>query len=395
MEDSQAFPSKITGIQVIPESSGFALLEFDQALDPLQQKLYYMAVASVDKNEDPEAQALYRLDIAKMADFSGVGLRTLRRNLESVVASLNDMDIKLRSAYVEDGKLKVMFGIFQGLEIDLDDPNSISVRFNYDFRKQILKMKREYDIEYPTKTIMKLSGKFSIPLYTYLIAEAAIIREKRSLSEMSDLFIIRVDKDALLRRLNYTNTIGMFNNRALPLAIKDLNENSEIYIEDGMPKVIKQGRSIVAYEFRVRITTSIEKPIFSRSLLESRYDLVPEMEYLMHRLKEMGLAPSHIKHFQAEATPNRFRIWGNMLYTWYCVGDKQPAYFRKSYDQDWFYESCHNSTEKLFRLVVTEKPEVVDGYMRALHEEYTKRGLYRDDPSFVNDILKHFKNHTK
>lgn len=390
MDNDLTVPNRISGIQVVQESSVFALLEFDQALDPLQQKLYYMSLACVDKNEDPEAQVLYKLDIAKMAELSQVGVKTLRRHLNDVVKSLSDMDVKLRSAYIEDGKIKIMFGIFQGLELDPNDPNSIFVRFNYDFRKQILKMKREYDIEYPTKTIMRLSGKFSIPLYTYLIAEAAIIREKRSLQELSDLYVIRVSKDALLQRLNYTNTLGNFNNRALPLAIKDLNENSEIYIENGMPEIIKQGRTIVAYEFRVRITTSIEKPIFYRSLIESRMDLVPEMDYINTRLKSMGVADSSIKSFNAKVSPNRHRIWGNMLYTWFNVGDHQPAYFRKSYDMDWFGETGQ-TTERFFRMVVAQRPDVVDGYMRALHDEYTKRGLYRDDPSFIDDLLKHFQ----
>ncbi|WP_026767511.1 hypothetical protein [Selenomonas ruminantium] len=62
-------------------------------------------------------------------------------------------------------------------------------------------MKKEYDIEYPTQTILKLDGKFSIPLYTFLIAQAALIREQRTAAEASDVYVIRVDKDTLLRRL--------------------------------------------------------------------------------------------------------------------------------------------------------------------------------------------------
>jgi hypothetical protein len=114
------------------------------------------------------------------------------------------------------------------------------------------------------------------------------------------------------------------------------------------------------------------------------------MDYINTRLKSMGVADSSIKSFNAKASPNRHRIWGNMLYTWFNVGDHQPAYFRKSYDMDWFDETGQ-TTERMFRMVVAQRPDVVDEYMRAIHDEYTKRGLYRDDPTFIDDLLKHFQ----
>ena len=384
--------SQSSAINIVPETSDFALLEFDQALDPLQQKLYYMTLACVGKDEDPEAQIEYQIDIRRMADFSSTNPVSLRQNMRRVVKSLNNMDLKLRPVIVEDDTLTYIFCIYQSIKIDLNDPYSIEVRFNYDFRKQILKMKKEYDIEYPTQTILKLDGKFSIPLYTFLIAQAALIREQRTAAEASDVYVIRVDKDTLLRRLNYTNRVAIFNSRSLPLAIKDLNENSELYIENGMPEIIKEGRSIVAYEFRVHITTSIEKPIFARSLIRSKLDLIPEMEYLSARLLKMGVAESHVKHFNAETNPDRLRILGNMLYTWYAVGDKQPAYFRKSYDENWFSDVCGNVVEKLFRLVMLERSEVADEYMRAIDDEYTKRGVPQN-PHFVEELLKHIAAH--
>ena len=395
MEEEQlSLPLKLSGIHVVPETSDFALLEFDQALDPLQQKLYYMTLACVDKYEDPEAQVEYQIDIRRMAEFSQVTPAVLRQNMGKVVTSLNNMDLKLRPVLDEEDKITFLFGIYQELSISKVDPYLISVRLNYTFRKQILKMKKEYDIEYPTQTIMQLNGKFTIPLYTFLIAEAAKIREQRTAAEASDVFVIRVDKDTLLRRLNYNSQMGIFNKRSLPAAVKEINEHSELYIENGMPEIIKQGRSVVAYEFRVRITTSLEKPIFARSLIRSKLDLIPEMDYLSARLKDMGLAESHIKHFNSEANPDKLRIWGNMLYTWYLIGDKKPAYFRKSYDENWFADVCGNDVTRLFRLVMLERKDVADGYMKAIDEEYTKRGI-PTNPHFVEEILKRIANRQK
>ena len=202
MDEQLSLPMKLSGIHVVPETSDFALLEFDQALDPLQQKLYYMTLACVEKNEDPEASPEYDIDIRRMAEFSNTTPAVLRQNMGRVVTSLNSMDLKLRPVIEDDEKYRVLFGIYQELAISKSDPYLISVRLNYTFRKQILKMKREYDIEYPTQTIMQLNGKFTIPLYTLLIAEAARIRETRSAAEASDVYVIRINKDTLLRRLN-------------------------------------------------------------------------------------------------------------------------------------------------------------------------------------------------
>lgn len=389
MEEQQlSLPLKLSGIHVVPETSDFALLQFDQALDPLQQKLYYMTLACVEKDEDPEAQVEYQIDIHRMAELSDVSPGALKQNMTKVVESLKNMNLKLHSVIEDEDKVRILFGIYQELAISKIDPYLISVRLNYTFRKQVLKMKKEYDIEYPTQTIMRLGGgKITIPLYTFLIAEAARIREDRNWDKSGDVYIIRVSKETLLQRLNFSSQFGIFNKRTLPAAIKEINEHSELYIENGMPEIIKKGRSIVAYEFRVHVNTTIEKPIFARSLIRSKTDLVPEMDYLSARLAEMGVAESHIKHFNAEAKPDRLRIWGNMLYTWYCVGFKKPAYFRKAYDNNWFQDVCGNELTKIFRLVMMERPKIADEYMKNIDDEYTKRGI-PVNPSFIEELVR-------
>ena len=135
MEEEQlSLPLKLSGIHVVPETSDFALLEFDQALDPLQQKLYYMTLACVDKYEDPEAQVEYQIDIRRMAEFSQVTPAVLRQNMGKVVTSLNNMDLKLRPVLDEEDKITFLFGIYQELSISQVDPYLISVSLYYTFR---------------------------------------------------------------------------------------------------------------------------------------------------------------------------------------------------------------------------------------------------------------------
>ena len=388
MEEQLSLPIKLSGIHVVPETTDFALLQFDQTLDPLQQKLFYMTLACVDKGEDPEAQMEYQIDIRRMAEFSGVDSAGLRRNMESAVSALNEMDLKLRPVIEEEDKIHFLFGIYQELTISKLDPYLISVRLNYRFRKQVLKMKKEYDIEYPTKTILQLDGgKYTIPLYTFLIAETARIRESRDFGEAGNVYVIRVSKDALLQRLNYTSQMGAFNNRILPTAIREINEHSEVYVENDMPELIKKGRTVLAYEFRVHVTTTIEKPIFARSLIHGSVDLVPEMDYLVKRMREMKVAESSIKRWQIQANPDRLRIWGNMLYTWAVKGFSFPKYFRASYDHNWFEKETGNELSRLFRLVMTDRPEIADDYMKAIDDEYTKRGIFHN-PHFMEELAK-------
>lgn len=381
----------------IRETVDFALLELNQPLTLLQQKLFYMSIAAVGKNEDAEKAMLYKIDIRNVAALTNTDIKSLRQNLKRVVTEMNNMatTLNLRSPVMldTDGKLKVMYGIYQGMEIDKEDTNNILIRLNYYFRKQILRMKKEYDIEYPLKSIMRLKGgNFTIPLYIYLIAEMAITREKmtteQSLDSRYDIFIERED---LLRKLNYTNKVGLFNVRTLPTVCNEINKCTELNIINAMPDIIKAGKTVTGYIFHLKINTSKETPIFTRSLLKSRLDLVPDMEYLTYRLKSMGVADSTIKHYQAERNPDRLRIWGNMLYTWHMAGDNQPRYYKKAYSENYFNIVCGNDVEKIFRLVMLNNPQIADEYMRSIDNEYTKRGVPAN-PNFIKDLLLRLSN---
>lgn len=228
----------------------FALLEFDVFLSMIQQKLYYMAMAKVQKGEDPEAQVMYRLDIALMSKLSGTPVRSTKRSLLKVIPQLAEMNVKLRTSYVENDNLHMLFNIFQEISIDLHDTNVINVRFNYEFRKQILKMKKEHDIEYSAITIMGLKSRYSISIYTYLITEASLIKSRRGINDedaYNDNYKITVTKEKLFSRLNYNATVADFNRRILPEIIEELNEYSELYVSKY--NILRQGRTIEGYNF--------------------------------------------------------------------------------------------------------------------------------------------------
>lgn len=93
---------------------------------------------------------------------------------------------------------------------------------------------------------MKMKGNYSIPLYIFLIAETAILREKRSLGEVNNSYNIAIGRDELLRKLNYTGKVAQFNIRALPIACAEVNQNTEVYIENGMPSIIRNGNSAIS-----------------------------------------------------------------------------------------------------------------------------------------------------
>ncbi|SEA35677.1 RepB family plasmid replication initiator protein [Selenomonas ruminantium] len=127
-------------------------LQFEQVLDPLQQKLYGMALSCIDKDEDPEAQVEYSIDIRRIAEFSEVNAGAVEQNMEKVVKAFGN--IKFRPVMDDKDKITFPVYVFQEVAFSKIDPYLITVRFNYAFRKQVLKMKKEYDIEDPTQTIM-------------------------------------------------------------------------------------------------------------------------------------------------------------------------------------------------------------------------------------------------
>ena len=349
------------------ETNSFALLEFDSPMTQNQQKLYYLSASLIRKGDDPEENQLYTIDIRDMARAMEVTPASLKNSLNKVVDIFTESNVKLRTAFdIDEKHTAVILGIYQTIVVDKDDPYTINIRFNYDFRKKMLEMKKVHDIEYPVQTILDLDGKYAISLYVFLIANASVIRDEQHITD--GRYDISVTKERLMQALQFEGTNKNFTNKLL-LAVKNLNERSEIYIENGTPEIIKKGRSISEYIFHIRITTTISNPIFSKSILKpgELYE-IPEWDYLMEKAKFIGADESFRKRMRI--SNDRRRCWKSILYTLIMVG-RRGAYLNPAFSENW---AKPYSIQHLIRTLKEMSSQYTDEYIDGLAEEYQKHG---------------------
>ena len=370
---------------IIAETSSFALRNLDADLSTQQQKLYYWIIALVQKEENPEDEIEYSVSISDFAKAMGVKPNGLRRNMKETVSSMAEMNLKLMPYHEsKDGDINVVFGIFQELTILAEDPNTISVRLNYAFRKKIIEMKRQHDIEYPTSTILGLKSKYSIRLYVYIIALLALRREQGDIP-LNGQYVIEIFKDDMYKALSFTGEGKYFNASILKTMMKDLSDHSELVFDSNDPVIRKEGNKVISYKFHVSLHTSLDKPFYVKQVATGD---IPPMEYLLGRLKEMGVAESLIKNIKLHN--DRSRIWGNLLYTWYQQG-QNARYFNSAYHDDYF-ANLATEHKYLFRLVMENKPLFLkdDEYINFLEQEYDKEGL-SPAPSFMEELYRKIK----
>ena len=373
----------------IMETNEFALREFDHPLTMLQQKLYWMSLALIHKGENPEEPSkLYDLDINDMAKLMNTDVKSLRKNMKDAIAKFGDTSVSLRPTFkTAPKKTAYLLGIYQIIFVDQDNASKIQIGFNYYFRKKILEMKQVHDIEYPLKTIVSFRSKYAIQLYIYLIAASSVLRDEQKI--INNRYEIKIDKDDLMRVLQYDGRTADFNRRALAPAIKSINEYSEIYIENGMPEYITNGpgKRIVGYIFRIRITTSIGSPIFSKPLLiPGKNADIPGWDYLEQTMKGIGCAQSFISNVKLH--DDRKRLWGNLLYTWYLAGNS-ARYLNKAYKEDYF-KSIGMDIGKLVSLLLEEKPGYRDDFLTFVETEYAKKKGHKPTSEEVHDMLQKF-----
>ena len=262
-------------------------------------------------------------------------------------------------------------------------------------------MKKQHDIEYPIKTIMRMESAYAIPLYIHLIALVSMEREKYAAN--GDLnpnyYTIAITKDTLFDVIGYDGVPGQFNRSILPVVMKNLRE-TELVFDGNDPEIIKQGRSVSHYVFHVRVATSIGNEIFTKPLLKPGTDNdIPPMDYIVSKLRELKVNPPFIKRVQYDN--DRFRAWSNYLYTLCNAKTISGAYFNKAYGEDYYHSEkggVSKAVPALFMAMTMEerarKYWEHDEYLIGMKQEYERQGFYLFAPnSFSEELAKHAKRH--
>ena len=342
--------------KAVRETTEFAVGVLNTKLTLQQKRIFYWVFSMVAADEEIDALYKYNISINDMAALMNTDPSTLKRNMAQVVSHMDILNLNYDPpmlANTPDGRLvEKSFGIFDQVWIDKYDPDTIKIILTTGFRRKVIMMKKRFDLEFPLRTIMQMSSVHAIDLYTLLMSEAAMQRDNTlSNGELIDSFVITIGKDKLFGYLNFTGRTSDFNNITLPVIIKNL-KNSEILLDANDPVIERKGNRIISYTFHVRVHTTIENRIFAKSALDySVENGMPKLDYLLDKLRKMGVGEALVKKCRAQN--DRARIWGNYLYTLYCVG-KKPAYFNSAYNNQYFEEVTGGNPELMFRVFIEE-----------------------------------------
>ena len=384
----------------IMETNSFALRQFNVSLSLLQQRLFYWVFAMVKGDEPIEAQATYKVSMSQMAWVVGNSAKALKYNMKKVVDSMDELNLKYNPPIVLDSNENIMeksFGVFDKVWISKDEPDAVQVRLTPSFREQVIKMKKQHDIEYPIKTIMQMESAYAIPLYIHLIALVSLEREKNAESGdvSSNYYTISITKENLFQVIGYNGVAGQFNRSILPVIMKNLKE-TELVFDGDDPEIVKDGRSVAKYVFHVRVATAIGNEIFTKTLLRPGTDNdIPPMDYILTKLKELKVNAPFIKRVRYDN--DRVRAWSNYLYTLCNAKVITGAYFNKAYGDDYYHNEKGGNTKALpalfMAMTMEEKARKFwekDEYLLNMKQEYERLGLYEFAPnSFASELAKH------
>lgn len=354
-ESQQLFIDVYKNSKSVTETTEFAIGMLNTKLSLQQKRIFYWVFSMVTADENPNALYKYNISISEMASIIGTRPSSLKCNMAKVVDQMDILELNYNPPMLmdtDDGRIvDKSFGIFDQLWIDKDDPDTIKIILTTGFRRKVIAMKKRYDLEFPLHTILQMSSPYAIDLYTLLISEAALQRDK-SLQEgkLENSFVIKISKDKLFDFLNYKGRTSDFNNVIIPTILKNLC-NTEILLDSEDPYIERKGNSVVSYTFHVRVNTTREKKIFAKSVMSYSIESgLPKMEYLLDKLKEIGVGKSLLKKCRAENDRNR--LWGNYLYTLYCVGP-QAKYFNAAYNNN-YLESVGGNASMMFKIFINE-----------------------------------------
>ncbi len=361
------FPNKIA------KTTTFALGRYSQTMDLLQTKMHALAIIQIDKNEDPEDQATYNVDIDRLANIMGVNKRSLRTNLSTAAQKLNDSQPTIR---MWKGSKEILTTIFQSIIVD-HNLDTIDVRYTYDFRKTIIEMKSKYDIIYPIETILSFTCKYTMGLYNFLLAKISKQR-LRTAVKTDGKYRIETSVDEILETIQFeakTNIISKFNQQAILPACKDLNLHSELYIENGAPISVKKGKKTVGYIFNVTVRTNVANPMFSSiESIEAAPSDIPTMEYILLQLEDMGVN----KQFRlfVEKQHDSEKAWKNLLYCRVEDHPDDPKYFNTAYTQNYAKD---RDMKKMFQVMHQLYPRFDDDVTYSIHKYYERMDKEEDD----------------
>ena len=351
--------------QKLLSTISFSLSGYDHDMTAMQLKLQGIGIAQIDVNDNAFDDKMYEIRLDLLSEIMGINERTLVRNMHAA----GDKLFKMNPVFVyknEQEDIVDRIAVFD--RIITDRKKKITyIGYTRWFREAVIKAKRIYDISMPVNTLANFTCKYSLLLYPFLLAQAAIQRKEGIGKNYK--YDIMVSKEKLQDIMRYTGTTSNFHARALYPACKDLNEHSEIYIKGETPQILfkEDGKTTKDYVFHITIKTALNSPMFSSNEnMPPAKDDLPSRTYIADKLRDLGVIESFIKHILSPGKSIRM-VWSNYIYT-ILQGEKaSPRYFNSACEKNWAYSK---DLETMFRKAIMDVPGFLDDTTAAILKHY-------------------------
>lgn len=348
----------------ISKTKGFALARYSKDMTLLQRRMLAVALSQI-RATDSVNQA-YTVNVKELAGILDLNKQTLSRNITMAAKTMieNNQTIYFEK---EDGWISSVLID----SVERKDSYNFEIKFGTKLMPILLEMKKKYDIIYPLKNTLSFKSKYSHLLYDFLLARAADV-EKPS----NGIYSIEVSAKDLLSILSFKtkserSLMSQFNATAINVAVKDLNEFSEICILKDGPDIIRDKTGIVGYIFNFTIKNAEMSLVAAKEQMQILNNIyspgdLPPWDLLCKEMKKMGVSDSFIRRVEFE--DKTLRAWKNILYT-IIHGDSNPKYFNKAYNED--YAAAYSVQDLLDELDKNKKRKIEKEKAKKEFEEKT------------------------
>lgn len=314
----------------ISKTKGFALARYSKDMTLLQRRMLAIALSQIQESDTIDKS--YNINVKELASLLHINAQTLSRNISLAAKTMmgNNQTIYFEK---DDGWINSV--LIESIE--RKNGYNFEIKFGSKLMPILLEMKKKYDIIYSLKSTLFFKSKYSHLLYDFLLATAA------AMDRPSDgVYQVEVEANNLVQILSFTTRtkrylMSQMNTTAINPAIRDINENSEIHIENDRAMILRDKSGIIGYVFRYTVKDSQLSLVAAKEQMKILNNIyypgdLPSWETLTEKMRKMGVSESLIKKIEFE--DKTLRTWKNIVYTT-IHGNDNPKYFNRAYNEDY------------------------------------------------------------
>lgn len=205
-------------------------------------RLIRLLITQVVK-EDKDLKT-YSCKISDLANFLKVDSSNLYRNVQEICESALDSKV-----YVGTGNSRQPWKIFHWISLaEYDGNGMITLRLSDEIKPYVLELEKWFT-QYQIKNILEFSSYYSIRLYEILKCEEGKYRNEKLKHE----FTVKELKQFFDCENKYS-AFKDFRRRVIEVAVREINEKSDIWIDVSYKKT---GRAITSVVFEVHINHAV------------------------------------------------------------------------------------------------------------------------------------------